>query len=105
MVVNRDFLGLVGNVVFERGLLSYSCQRVVGVFAFVVVSDSNTRGCWFEVWKLRDPLGSKFVNRWGVRFPSDNEFGYYGWSFSGELAARSFFDGICKSRGDVVGCC
>jgi len=96
MVDMVDCLGLVGKEVLVKGLLSYSCLRVSGCFSLLSVSGTvGTLG--FEVWKIRPPSG-RYVNRWGLRFPSDEEFGYYGWSYQSEEAAVKKYEELCSSE-------
>jgi len=91
------FSKLVGNVVSRRGSVSYYCKDVVGFFALIKVFGSNGRVRCFEVWRLRAPrVLNSHSNSWGVRFPSNSDFGYYGWSFGEKSNADSFFAGLNK---------
>ena len=78
-----NFTGLVHFLDMEvktRGRFSYVVRGRRGSFCLIEIKDSLHTFGW-EVWKLRVYAGKGFVNRWGLRFPSDAEFGYYGWSF------------------------
>ncbi len=51
----------------------------------------------YEVWILREPSG-RFQNKWGVRFPSSEEFGSFGWCFCDREAAERKFNELVQLR-------
>lgn len=44
------------------------------------ISDKGLERGW-EVWKVREPYANSFTNKWGLNFPTNEEFGLYGWSY------------------------
>jgi hypothetical protein len=73
----------------------YSVRSLAGSVAFVDVVSVSTGVCHFELWYLREnPLSWQLEGRGRVRYPSNEDFGSYGWSFSSEGAALKFLDGL-----------
>ena len=87
---------MVGKVVRKRKQMSYICKSVSGNYAFIYVSNVNGRPLCYEVWKLRYRQEDDKFNPGGLKFPLDDEFGYYGWCFSYESDAKREFARLVK---------
>ena len=80
-----NFEHLMGEVVSHKNGWDYHCVHVINNLAIIIVRNGNTRVC-YELWKLR-PTGkaSGHSNKYGVRFPSDSQWGRIGWTYKNEL--------------------
>jgi hypothetical protein len=93
--------GLVGKVVWSGNRRSYSCLRLepsshfLGLTLIKVLPNDKSCPVSFEVWLVRKDLG-KFSNKWGLRFPSNEDFGYYAWSYQTETKALEKFNSLIK---------
>lgn len=83
MVKFKQFSDMVGKVVCKRNSFSYSCVEVRGDYALIVGKAYDNTPRSFEVWKLRYFPANNNLGMGGfVKFPSNEDFGSYGWSFS-----------------------
>ena len=89
MVVFGDCSVLVGKEVLVNGQIRYFCVRVFENIALLSLSNGNIP-LGYEVWKIR-PVSGRFSNKWNLRFPSNEDFGRYGWSYQTREAAEEKF--------------
>ena len=100
-----DFSGLVGKQVLNKHQMSYSCMTVRGNYALISVRGHNGMPRGYEVWKLRLRSGG-YGGETTVKFPSDEEFGYYGWSYQSYDKAQEKFEELsiseCSKRSEEL---
>lgn len=97
------FSKIVGEVVCRNNQKRYLCMYMSGYFVLIKVLGSLGRVDGFEVWKLRTyPQGQnlRYMNKWGVKFPCNEDFGTYGWSFQTLKVATQFFGSKLKGCKD-----
>ena len=89
------FKSIEGEEVLTRNKFVYSCTWVRENIALIHGTRLDVPMEVFEVWKLRTTHeNDKHPNKWGVSFPSNNNFGYYGWSYDTLEAATKKFDSL-----------
>ena len=110
MVVFGDCLCLVGDVVLKSNGMRYICATVSPHSCFLGVAlvkvlpglDNEDFVEWssvlgWEVWFLRvESRDESFGKRKPIRFPSNVEFGSYGWSFESREAADVKFSMLVR---------
>ena len=75
----------------------YSIRSLTNNIAFVDAVGVSTGVNHFELWYLREnPLSWQSEGKGKVRYPSSEDFGYYGWSFQSESKALSFQEGLLE---------
>ena len=89
--MNQDYTKIEGKVIKTRGIMSYICEKVIGNYAFIRVKGYNDITLGYEVMKLRTyPITDKYKPG-GIRFPSDEDFGKYGWYYKDKDKALTRF--------------
>ena len=87
----EDFEKSIGKVVLDKNSMSYSLVSLLGKNALIQVVATNGITKGFEVWKIRiRPLNSKAPGH--VWFPSNEDFGKYGWYYPNKEQA------LCKFK-------
>lgn len=84
----------IGVCVLSRGGLRYFPRTLANNVCLVEVL--SRYGSSWEVWFLRGvgDLHKGFKNRWLFKFPSNEDFGSFGWSFSSRSLAERFIVGL-----------
>jgi len=93
---NESFLNIV---VKTRGRFSFVPLVLSNSIALIEVKD-ELHSPSYEVWILRLYKGKGFSNVWNHIFPSDEDFGSYGWSFSDKVNAEAKFNSLLLAGSD-----
>lgn len=70
----------VGDLLHKANGFDYFLLEETRNYALIRVMNRKGDPRGFEVWKIRTPRG-KYQNKYGLRFPSNEDFGTYGWSY------------------------
>jgi hypothetical protein len=90
MSFNDKILTMVGNKVYSTNSECYYCERVCSDRALIRVESPKGITESFEVWVVRDNRYEK-ANQYRLRFPSNEDFGKYGWTYPNrEIALANF---------------
>lgn len=86
---------LEGEQLTKNNGFTYHCIVTKYDYALIEARNQQNPGEHLEIWKLRDYSKSTSLrNSFNVNFPSNEEFGYYGWSFSDKNKAVKLFGTI-----------
>jgi len=87
-IVNiKEFKDNIGKVVLHKNSFDYILLLVQGKVALIEVKASDSMVRCYEVWKLREQ-GPGSLTEGNLRFPSNDEFGRYGWSYTNRKDAE-----------------
>ena len=92
-----DFSDMKGKYVLSTNELHYYCMDIRGTYALISVEAIKGMPQGYEVWIVREKK-SGFSNKWKCRFPTNEEFGKYGWYYPNLERATTVFEGMCKNE-------
>ena len=91
----------VGDIIQVKKGLSFKLVALLNSVGLIEVTHSNTPIPHYEVWNIREnPLSWQSKGRGLYRFPSNEDFGSYGWSFSTKPIAVKFMEGLVEHGSD-----